>query len=110
MLQQCDFFEQQTSAHEEGRYRPDLIVRLPGGRQVIVDSKVPLEAYLEAIHAQDDATRLQRFKDHARQVRAHTTLLGKKAYRSTFSPPPSSSSYFCRQKPFSAQLSNMTLL
>lgn len=88
MLNQCDFFEQQQEIHEEGRVRPDLIVRLPGGRQVIIDSKVPLEAYLEAIHTDDEALRLQRFKDHARQVKAHMTQLGKKAYWEHFQPTP----------------------
>lgn len=88
MLNQCDFFEQKSHSHEEGRHRPDLVVRLPGGRQVIVDSKVPLEAYLEAIHADDETIRLQRFKDHARQVRAHTSLLGRKAYWEHFQPTP----------------------
>ncbi len=88
MLNQCDFFEQQQEISEEGRFRPDLVVRLPGGRQVVVDSKVPLEAYLEAIHAEDDALRIQRFKDHARQVRAHISLLGKKSYWEHFQPTP----------------------
>jgi DNA recombination protein RmuC len=88
MLNQCDFFEQQQTTHEEGRVRPDLIVRLPGGRQVIVDSKVPLEAYLEAIHTDDHALRTQRFKDHARQVKSHITALGKKAYWEYFQPTP----------------------
>lgn len=88
MLNQCDFFEQQQEVHEEARFRPDLIVRLPGGRQVIVDSKVPLEAYLEAIHTVDEELRIQRFKDHARQVKAHVTALGKKAYWEHFQPTP----------------------
>lgn len=88
MLNHCDFFEQQHEVGDEGRMRPDLIVRLPGGRQVVVDAKVPLEAYLEAIHTDDEAIRLQRFKDHARQVRAHVTSLGRKAYWEHFQPTP----------------------
>ncbi len=88
MLNQCDFYEQQQEMGEEGRLRPDLIVRLPGGRQVIIDSKVPLYAYLEAIHAEDDTVRLQGFKDHARQVRTHIAMLGKKAYWERFQPTP----------------------
>jgi len=88
MLNHCDFFEQQQEISDEGRLRPDLIVRLPGGRQVIVDAKVPLEAYLEAIHAQDENVRLQRFKDHARQVRSHVLMLGRKAYWERFQPTP----------------------
>ena len=88
MLNQCDFFEQQQEINEDARLRPDLIVRLPGGRQVIVDSKVPLEAYLEAIHSEDEEVRTQRFKDHARQVKAHVSALGKKAYWEHFQPTP----------------------
>jgi DNA recombination protein RmuC len=88
MLNQCDFFEQLQDTQEDVRLRPDLIVRLPGGRQVVVDSKVPLEAYLEAIHAEDDTVRIQRYKDHARQVKAHVSMLGKKAYWKRFQPTP----------------------
>jgi DNA recombination protein RmuC len=88
MLNHCDFFEQQQEANEDVRFRPDLIVRLPGGRQVIVDAKVPLEAYLEAIHSDDENVRIQRLKDHARQVRSHVTALGKKAYWERFQPTP----------------------
>ncbi len=88
MLNHCDFFEQQQEIGDAGRLRPDLIVRLPGGRQVIIDAKVPLEAYLEAVHTEDDAVRLQRLKDHARQVRAHISALGKKAYWEHFQPTP----------------------
>lgn len=88
MVNQCDFFQQQQEMGEEGRLRPDLIVRLPGGRQVIIDSKVPLEAFLEAIHEGDEAVRLQRFKDHARQVKSHVMQLGKKSYWERFQPTP----------------------
>ena len=88
MLNHCDFFEQQQEIGDSGRLRPDLIVRLPGGRQVIIDAKVPLEAYLEAIHSEDEIVRMQRFKDHARQVRAHIYALGKKAYWEHFQPTP----------------------
>lgn len=88
MLNHCDFFEQQQEINDEGRLRPDLIVRLPGGRQVIVDSKVPLEAYLEGVHSEDEAVRIQRYKDHARQVRSHVSSLGKKAYWEHFQPTP----------------------
>lgn len=88
MLNHCDFFEQQQEISDEGRLRPDLIVRLPGGRQVVIDAKVPLEAYLEAIHTEDEVMRLQRFRDHARQVRAHISALGKKAYWERFQPTP----------------------
>lgn len=84
MLNHCDFYEQE----QEGRFRPDLIVRLPGGRQVIVDSKVPLEAYLEAIAATDEDIKKAKLKDHARQVRAHVAAMSKKSYWEHFSPTP----------------------
>lgn len=85
MLSHCDFYEQEVS--EEGM-RPDLIVRLPGGRLVVVDSKVPLEAYLDAVQATDEEVRKTRLKDHARQVRAHVQSLSKKSYWDHFSPTP----------------------
>jgi len=88
MLNHCDFFEQTQEMSDEQRLRPDLIVRLPGGRQVVIDAKVPLQAYLEAIHTQDEQVRAQCFTDHARQVRAHVTALGKKAYWERFQPTP----------------------
>lgn len=84
MISHCDFFEQM----QEDGFRPDLVVWLPGGRQVVVDSKVPLEAYLDAIQAPDDAIRLAKLKDHARQVRAHVQNLSKKSYWEHFQPTP----------------------
>ncbi len=88
MLNHCDFTEQNHQEDEDGKLRPDLIVHLPGGRQVIVDAKAPLEAYLEAIQTQDDSVREMKFKDHARQVRQHVLALSKKAYWERFQPTP----------------------
>lgn len=88
MLEYCDFDEQSTTATETGRIRPDLLVRLPGGRTVVVDAKAPLEAYLDAQDAHDDATREQKLADHARQVRDHMTKLGAKSYWDQFQPSP----------------------
>jgi DNA recombination protein RmuC len=88
MLNHCDFFEQKEERHEEARFRPDLLVRLPGARQVVIDAKVPLEAYLDALQAQDDTVKIAKLKEHARQVRTHLFSLGKKAYWERFQPTP----------------------
>ena len=89
MLNYCDFFEQQQD--DQGRYRPDLLVRLPGGRQVIIDSKVPLEAYLDAVQCNDEQEKEFKLKEHARQVRAHVTALGNAATGNTSNPALNSS-------------------
>ena len=88
MLSHCDFFEQPHEQDSEGKYRPDLMVRLPGGRQVIIDAKAPLEAYLDAIHATSEEERENKLKEHARRVRAHVTALSKKSYWERFQPTP----------------------
>ena len=87
MLEHCDFQEQQT-APGETRLRPDLLVRLPGGKNVVVDAKAPLEAYLGAIETSDEAERARRLADHARQVRDHMKKLAGKDYQSQFEPTP----------------------
>ena len=88
MLQYCDFTEQETVVGEDGRIRPDVIVRLPGNRTIVVDAKVPFEAFYESISTTDDAVRLERLKDHARLVRAHIGALSKKSYWETVQPTP----------------------
>ncbi len=88
MVRGRDYELQQTAVTDDGRFRPDVIVRLPNGRNVVVDAKVPLEAYLAAIAAPDDAARNEKLKDHARQVRAHVDQLGSKAYWTLFEPAP----------------------
>lgn len=80
MEKSCDFTEQAHVATEDGRLRPDVIVRLPGTKTTVIDAKVPLLAYLNAIEAADEETRRGHLKDHARQVRTHVTQLGSKAY------------------------------
>jgi DNA recombination protein RmuC len=80
MLEYCDFKEQLSFSDDDRRYRPDVIVDLPGGKQVVVDAKVPLAAYLAALEATDDAVRTARLVDHARQVRAHIDSLGSRSY------------------------------
>jgi DNA recombination protein RmuC len=89
MLEYCDFEEQASVEGENGRLRPDLVVRLPGGKTVIVDAKAPLAAYLDAVEGTaDDADRELLLREHARQVRDHMTGLGSKAYWNQFQPAP----------------------
>jgi len=88
MTDRCDFFEQENLTTEDGRLRPDLVVRLPGGKNVVVDSKAPLKAYLEAIDAADDAARVLKLKEHAAQVRKHVDQLSSKAYWDACKPTP----------------------
>jgi len=73
---------------EEGRLTPDAVVRLPGGKNVVVDAKVPLTAYLEAAETDDDAVRALKLRDHARQVKDHITRLANKTYWAHFQPAP----------------------
>ena len=88
MLPYCDFDEQPSLIAEFGRQRPDLVVRLPGGKTIVVDAKVPLEAYLDANETHDEALRDRRMLDHARQVRDHMTKLGAKSYWEQVQPSP----------------------
>jgi DNA recombination protein RmuC len=88
MLDHCDFYEQRSSEAEGSRLRPDLVVRLPGAKNVVVDAKAPLEAFLAAHEANEEAEREARLRDHARQVRDHMTRLGQKSYWSEFEPTP----------------------
>ncbi|MBS1849607.1 MAG: DNA recombination protein RmuC [Acidobacteria bacterium] len=84
MLPYCDFVEQETVQTEEGRIRPDLIVKLPGGKNVVVDAKTPLEAYLRAVEAGDESLRQTYLKEHAQQVRVHLGRLSSKSYWDQF--------------------------
>jgi DNA recombination protein RmuC len=88
MLEYCDFTQQTTVSTDDGRLRPDLIIRLPGGKNVVVDAKVPLAAYLEAIDAQEESVRVGRLGEHAAQVRTHMAALGRKSYWDQFRPAP----------------------
>jgi DNA recombination protein RmuC len=88
MLQYCDFAEQETVTTEDVRIRPDMIVRLPGNRTIVVDSKVPFDAFYESISTTDEEIRAARLKDHARLVRTHITSLSRKSYWETVQPTP----------------------
>ncbi len=88
MLEYCDFVEQETLATEESRIRPDLIVRLPGNRTIVVDSKVPFDAFYESITTTDEVVRLAKLKEHARLVRVHITALSRKSYWEAVQPTP----------------------
>ncbi len=102
MLERCDFDEQQTitavssgSERDQGdrgdrarRMRPDVVIHLPGGKHVVVDAKAPLDAYLKALEAPDEAARQTLLADHARQVRTHLAQLSAKDYAANVYPSP----------------------
>ena len=88
MLEHCDFDEQVTAAGDEGRLRPDMVVHLPGARSVVVDAKVPLQAFLEAVETTDEEARRGHLVAHARQLRAHVDALAKKGYWQQFERSP----------------------
>ena len=89
MLDYCDFRTQESSRDDDGRLlRPDLVVKLPGGKSIVVDSKVPIEAYLEATGADDADLKNAHLARHASQMRDHIGKLGQKRYWDQFQPSP----------------------
>ncbi len=88
MLSYCDFAEQETIHGESGRLRPDLVVKLPGGKSVVVDAKTPLQAFLEAFETTDEDARRSCLANHARQVRDHMKTLSGKNYWEQFEATP----------------------
>ena len=88
MQDHCDFYEQVSKNDDEARIRPDLVIRLPGNKRIVVDAKAPLSAYLEASETEDEALRKLRLTDHARHVRSHIAELGRKSYWEQFHPSP----------------------
>src|SRR5579872_6774378 len=88
MLSYCDFAEQETIIGESGRLRPDLVVKLPGGKRVVVDAKTPLQAFLDAFETSDEEARRTCLANHARQVRDHINTLSGKKYWEQFESTP----------------------
>lgn len=88
MVGHCDFYEQASISTTEGRFRPDLLVKLPGEKNIVVDAKAPLDAYLQAIECTDEKVRIEKLKEHALAIRSHMTLLSRKSYWEQFQPSP----------------------
>lgn len=88
MVEYCDFYEQENVQTENGRLRPDMIIRMPDKREIVVDVKTPLDAYLNAIEATDDATRKQELTRHARNVKKRINELADKSYWKQFANAP----------------------
>lgn len=88
MQDHCDFYEQQSAESEAGRLRPDMLVKMPGGKTVVVDSKVPFSAYERAVSATDEVTRTAAYREHAQAVREHIKALSAKSYWEQFGEAP----------------------
>jgi len=88
MVQYCDFYEQEHTDTAEGAIRPDMIVRMPGGREIVVDVKTPLDAYISAVETPDETARRQHLERHSRKVRERVQELAGKSYWSQFKRSP----------------------
>lgn len=88
MLEHCDFLEQESVTVDAKKYRPDIIVKLPGGKQVVIDAKAPLQAYLESLDSQDEREKKIKLKEHSKQIRTHVQQLSSKSYWEQFTLVP----------------------
>lgn len=88
MVEYCDFVQQETATTEDRRLRPDLIVKLPNNKNIVVDAKAILEAYVDSLQMTDGEQRLEKLREHARLIREHLTKLGQKTYWEQFTPTP----------------------
>ena len=88
MMEYCDFVQQESATTEDGRLRPDLIVKLPSNKNIVVDAKAPLYAYLDSLQSPDDTKRQEKLRDHARHIREHLARLAQKNYWEQFQPTP----------------------
>jgi DNA recombination protein RmuC len=100
LLPHCDFSEQLTIVADDGRMRPDLVVHLAGGKNVVVDAKVPFAGYVEAMNSEDDAVIEQRLVAHSRHLRTHIDQLAAKAYWQHLAPAPEFVVLFVPAEPF----------
>jgi DNA recombination protein RmuC len=100
MVEHCDFSTQVVGQGEDGGVRPDLVVHLAGGKQVVVDAKVPFAAYLEAVESRDPGVHRERLAAHARQLRQHVDTLSAKSYWAAFQPSPEFVVLFVPGDPF----------
>jgi len=88
MVEYCDFVQQKTTTTEDGRLRPDLIVKLPNNKNIVVDAKAVLDAYMDSVQITDSEERVKKLKEHARLIRDHLTKLGQKSYWEQITPTP----------------------
>lgn len=88
MVEYCDFIEQESVNTEQGRLRPDLVIKLPNNKNIVIDSKAPILAYIESLETHDERIKDEKIKEHARNIRTHLAKLGSKSYWSQFDPSP----------------------